>query len=77
MCLAVPVKVLEIDGEIALVGLGGLARQASLMLVPDTRVGDYVLLHAGFAIQKLDEKEAEETIRLFAEMAEGDAVYPR
>ncbi len=77
MCLAVPVKVLKIEGLKAVVELGGLARQASLMLVPDTQVGDYVLLHAGFAIQKLDEKEAEETIRLFAEMAEGDAVYPR
>ena len=76
MCLAVPVKVLKIDGKIALVGLGGLARQASLMLVPDTQVGDYVLLHAGFAIQKLDEKEAEETLRLFAEIAEGVADEP-
>jgi len=71
MCLAVPVKILEIDGQKALVELGGLARQASIMLVPDVKVGDYVLLHAGFAIQKLDEKEAEETIRLFAELAEG------
>jgi len=47
------------------------------MLVPDTEVGDYVLLHAGFAIQKLDEEEAEETIRLFAEIAEGVADYPK
>jgi len=71
MCLAVPVRVLKIDGLKALVELGGLTRQASIMLVPDTQVGDYVLLHAGFAIQKLDEKEAEETIRLFAEIAQG------
>ena len=71
MCLAVPVKVLEIDGEKAMVELGGLVRPASLMLVPDTQVGDYVLLHAGFAIQRLDETEAEETLRLFAEIAEG------
>ncbi len=75
MCLAVPVRVLQIDGLKASVELGGLVRQASLMLVPDTRVGDYVLLHAGFAIQKLDEKEAEETIRLFAEIAEGEEEY--
>ncbi len=73
MCLAVPVRVLQIDGLKALVELGGLARQASIMLVPDTQVGDYVLLHAGFAIQKLDEREAEETIRLLAEVAEGVA----
>lgn len=71
MCLAVPAKVVEIDGLMALVELGGLARQASIMLVPDVRIGDYVLLHAGFAIQKLDEKEAEETIRLFTEIAQG------
>ena len=71
MCLAVPVRVLKIDGLKALVELGGLTRQASIMLVPDTQVDDYVLLHAGFAIQKLDEKEAEETIRLFAEIAQG------
>ena len=73
MCLAVPVRVLQIDGQKALVEIGGLARQINIMLVPDTQVGDYVLLHAGFAIQKLDEKEAEETLRLFAEIAEGVA----
>ncbi len=73
MCLAVPVRVLKIDSLKALVELGGVTRQASIMLVPDTQVGDYVLLHAGFAIQKLDEREAEETIRLFAEIAEGIA----
>lgn len=76
MCLAVPVRVLKIDGLKALVELGGLTRQANIMLVPDTQVGDYILLHAGFAIQRLDEKEAEETIRLFAEIAEGVADIP-
>ena len=75
MCLAVPVRVLQIDGIKASVELGGLVRQARIMLVPDTKVGDYVLLHAGFAIQKLDEKEAEETLRLFAELAEGVEDY--
>ena len=75
MCLAVPVKVLKIDGLLAMVELGGLSRQASLMLLPDTQVGDYVILHAGFAIQKLDEMEAEETIRLFNEFAEKTADY--
>lgn len=69
MCLAVPAKVIKIDGELAEVELGGLIRKASIMLVPDVRVGDYVLLHAGFAIQKLDEKEAEETIDLLNEVA--------
>lgn len=70
MCLAVPVKVLKLEGQKATIELGGLVRQASIMLVPDTRVGDYVLLHAGFVIQKLDKKRAEETLRLFSEIAE-------
>ena len=69
MCLAVPVRVLEIDGERALVELGTLAREVSLALVPETRVGDYVLLHAGFAIQTVDEKEAAKPLRLFDELA--------
>ncbi len=77
MCLAVPVKVLQIDGLKALVELGGLVRQASIMLMPDIRVGDYVLLHAGYAIQKLDEREAEETLSLFAEIAEGVVDEPK
>lgn len=77
MCLAAPVRVLKIDGLKALVELGGLARQASIMLVPDIQVGDYVLLHAGFAIQKLDERDAEETLGLFAEIAEGVADEPQ
>lgn len=77
MCLAVPVRVLKIDGLEALVELGGLTRQVSIMLVPDTKVGNYILLHAGFAIQKLDEREAEATIRLLAEIAEGVAAIPK
>jgi hydrogenase expression/formation protein HypC len=68
MCLAVPVKVIQIDSQKAVVELGGLARKASIVLVPDVQVNDYVLLHAGFAIQKLDEKEAEETLSLLAEL---------
>lgn len=69
MCLAIPAKVIEIEGNMAIVELSGVTRQASLMLVPETEVGDYVLLHAGFAIQRLDEKEAQETLCLFAEIA--------
>jgi len=52
-----------------MVELGGLTRQANIMLVPDLRVGDYVLLHAGFAIQSLNEAEAQETLGLLAEIA--------
>ena len=69
MCLAIPAKVIAIEDDMAVVELGGVTHRASLMLVPETKVGDYVLLHAGFAIQRLDEEEAQETLRLFAEMA--------
>jgi len=73
MCLAVPARVVSIDGETALVELGGLTRQARTMLVPNVKVGDYVLLHAGFAIQTLDEAAAQETLELLARMAEAGA----
>jgi len=70
MCLAVPAKVISITGQIAQVELGGLTRQANIMLVPGLRLGDYVLLHAGFAIQTLDEADAQETLELLAEIAQ-------
>lgn len=69
MCLAIPAKVTSINGSMATVDLGGVSRQASLLLLPDVKVGDYVLIHAGFAIQSIDEAEAQETLRLFAEIA--------
>jgi hydrogenase expression/formation protein HypC len=68
MCLAVPAKITAIDGTNAVVDMGGVTRETSLLLVPDARLGDYVLIHAGFAIQTLDEGEAQETLRLLAEM---------
>lgn len=64
MCLAVPVKIVEIEGTRATVDFAGNRRSASLMLVPEARVGDYVLLHAGFAITVLEEAEARESLRL-------------
>jgi hydrogenase expression/formation protein HypC len=71
MCLAVPARVIEMrDDLLGLVELGGVVREVCFMLLPDVRVGDYVLLHAGYALQKLDTAEAEETLRLLAEMAE-------
>jgi len=70
MCLAVPAKVISIAGQIAQVELGGLTRQANIMLVSGLRLGDYVLLHAGFAIQTLDEADARETLELLAEIAQ-------
>ncbi len=70
MCLAIPARVIQIEEGLGLVELGGVVREASFMLLPDVQVGDYVLLHAGYALQRVDEAEAEETLRLLAEMAE-------
>jgi hydrogenase expression/formation protein HypC len=70
MCLAVPGKVLEIDGDTARVDFGGITREANVVLVPEAVVDNYVLVHAGFAIQVLNEAEAEETLSLFRELAE-------
>ena len=64
MCLAVPARVTSIDGEMATVEIGGVSRAASLMLVSDVVVGDYVIVHAGFAIHKVDPEEAQESLRL-------------
>jgi hydrogenase expression/formation protein HypC len=68
MCLSIPAKVVFIDGDMAEVSAGGSLFKAGLHMVEDVRPGDYILLHAGFAIQKLSESDAEETIRLFEEM---------
>jgi hydrogenase expression/formation protein HypC len=69
MCLAVPVQVISIDGNEAEVEIGGLKRMVSIMLTPEVTVGDYVLLHTGYAINVIDEAEARETLKLFEEMA--------
>lgn len=71
MCLAVPAKVLAIDGAMGTVELAGVTRDVSLMLLPEARVGDHVLVHAGFAMQIVDEQEFEETRALLAEMQGG------
>jgi hydrogenase expression/formation protein HypC len=74
MCLAVPGRVLEVSGEDLAregrVDFGGLVRRASLAAVPEVQPGDYVLIHAGFAIARVDEEEAKKTLALFAEMEE-------
>jgi hydrogenase expression/formation protein HypC len=72
MCLSVPAKIIEIQGETARVSLGGAKVNASLQLLDDARVGEYVLLHTGFAIQKLDPEEAAETFRLLRELGNVD-----
>lgn len=68
MCLAVPARVLErLPDEQGLVDLDGVKKTISLALVPDARVGDYVIVHVGYAISLLDEAEAQATLALFAE----------
>jgi hydrogenase expression/formation protein HypC len=68
MCLAVPVLIRSIDGSNAVVDLGGVSRTISLTLTPEANVGDYVLIHAGYAIGVLDEAEAKETLDLLNQM---------
>ena len=63
MCLALPGKIIKIEGEIATVDYGSLKREANITLV-NVKVGDYVLVHVGFAIEKVDEKRAKETYSL-------------
>ena len=67
MCLALPVRVTELrDDAMAIVDLGGIRKEISLALVDDVRPGDYVILHVGYALAKLDPAEAERTLALFA-----------
>ena len=67
MCLAIPSKITKIDNNMATIDVEGVQREASLLLLEDARVGDYVIVHAGFAIQKLDESAAQETLDLLRE----------
>jgi len=68
MCLAVPMMVKSIEGDNAICEIDGVRREASLMMVDDVAVGDFVLIHAGFAIEKLDQEDAEQTLALFREV---------
>jgi hydrogenase expression/formation protein HypC len=68
MCLSIPVKIISIEGNMADVSAGGTVFKAGLHMIDNPNVGDYVLLHAGFAIQKISEEEAEETMKLLREM---------
>ncbi len=69
MCLAIPSKIVNIDNNMAILDVDGVRREASLLLLEDAEVGDYVIVHAGFAINKVDETAALETIRLLKEAA--------
>ena len=73
MCLAIPAQIQSIDGFEAQVEIGGVGRAISLWLTPDAKVGDYVLVHTGYAIKVVDEAEALESLRLLQELAE---TYP-
>ena len=68
MCLAFPAKVVEIKDSLAKVELSGVTRDVSLMLLPETKLGDYVLVHAGFAMQIVQKQEVDEMLALFDEM---------
>lgn len=68
MCLAVPSKIIEINNHVATVDVDGVRRDASLMLLDDVKIGDYVIVHAGFAISKVDEDVAAQTLQDMRDM---------
>ena len=69
MCLAIPSKITHIENDMAQIDVDGVQRKASLLLLEDAAVGDYVIVHAGFAIHKIDEAAAMETLALLKEAA--------
>lgn len=75
MCLGVPAKILETGDGAAVVELGGIRREISVMLIDDVAVGEWVIVHAGFAIEKLSEEGAEQTLALFREIADATEVH--
>lgn len=73
MCLAIPARIEEFTTpDNAIVNLGGVRKEISLSLVEDVQVGDYVIVHVGYALQKLDQEEAERTLEMFGEMGQLD-----
>jgi len=70
MCLAIPALIKHIEDREAEAAIGGITRRISLRLTPEAKIGDYVLVHTGYAINILDQEEAEETLRLLREIAE-------
>ncbi len=67
MCLGVPMQVKTIENDLATCEIDGVQREASLMMIDDVQIGDYVLIHAGFAIEKIDEEEAQLTLKALRE----------
>jgi hydrogenase expression/formation protein HypC len=70
MCLAIPMKIINIEGTIATAEVDGVTRQARLDLLPEAGIGDFVLIHAGLAISRLDPEDAAETLALLREIAD-------
>lgn len=68
MCLSIPAEIKSIDGDMAKVSIGGTIVNACLQLIENPKVGEFILLHSGFAIERLSKKEAEETLKLFKEL---------
>ncbi len=69
MCLGIPMKLVHIDGDKGIVDSGGLRKSVNMSLMKSVRIGDYVLIHAGFAIEKIKTKEAEKTLRALRDIA--------
>ena len=69
MCLAIPSKIVKIENNVATIDVDGVRREASLLLVENPEIGDYVIVHAGFAINKINEEDALESLKLLREAA--------
>lgn len=75
MCLAMPAQIIELTSpQTAVVNLGGIRKQIATALVDDLKVGDYVIIHVGYALTKLNQAEAEKTLEIFAEMSALEAL---
>lgn len=70
MCLAIPSRIVKIEDQMAVIDVDGVTREASLLLLEDARVGDYVIVHAGFALHKIDEETARESLALLRDFAD-------
>jgi hydrogenase expression/formation protein HypC len=77
MCLAIPTRLIDKNGDEGVVEIGGVKKKISLALVPEAKVGDFVILHVGFAIQVMDENEAMETLELINEMIDIDSGFDK
>ena len=69
MCLAIPSKIIKIENNLGTIDVEGVTRETNLILIEDAKVGDYVIVHAGFAIRKIDEFEARESLKILRESA--------